>query len=178
MADVAGPHVGVGEEIDRLRNGDPVVDGGMVVMAGVHKILEWMSGEPFSGWILEYGLWVTLGFVLLINYWSGGVTLTQSAAVVHKWRRRAISWSDVPSIQIKSVLGGRTVVICEASGRRTKLEAPRTGFLFRDRRFEEKFCTIETWWLDHRGPDRAPPPPGARGDGPSAADGDPFAPSA
>lgn len=137
------------------------------------QILIWLDGgrvgPPLAAALLP--------FVLLIASRPFGVTLTQSAAVVHNLARRTIPWADVQAIQIESSLGTRTVVIYEASGRRTRLRAPITGFLSWDRTFEEKFHPIGRWWLDHRGPDWAPaPPPMARWSGPPAPGGNPFAP--
>ncbi|WP_406124683.1 hypothetical protein [Streptomyces sp. NBC_00989] len=88
-----------------------------------------------------------------------GVTLTPSAAVVRNVRRRTIPWADIQAVRTESVLGVRSVVLYEADGRRTHLRAPTTGYLAWDRRFEEKFHTIGTWWQTHRGPDWTPIPP-------------------
>ncbi|MHB9860539.1 hypothetical protein [Streptomyces sp. YIM S03343] len=88
-----------------------------------------------------------------------GITLTPSAAIVRRVRKRTIPWSNVQAIQVESYAGSRTVVIYEAGGRRTRLRAPITGFLSWDRGFEEKFHTIGRWWLAHRGPDWVPVPP-------------------
>ncbi|MGH1554427.1 hypothetical protein ACRAWF_28255 [Streptomyces sp. L7] len=108
-----------------------------------------------------------------------GITLTPSAVVVHNLRRRTIPWPDIQAVQPESLLGTTTIVLYEANGRRTRLRAPSTGFPARDRHFEEKFHTIGTWWLAHRGPDWTPfPPRPAWPTAPQAPDENPFAPPA
>lgn len=90
-----------------------------------------------------------------------GITLTPSAAVVRNLRRRTIPWVSVQSVRVERIMGGRFVALYEADGRRTRLRAPMTGFLQRDRDFERKFHTVGQWWLAHRGNDWVPvPPPG------------------
>ncbi|MFE1286841.1 hypothetical protein [Streptomyces sp. NPDC058751] len=90
-----------------------------------------------------------------------GITLTPSAAVVRNLRRRTIPWASVQSVRVEQIMGSRFVALYEADGRRTRLRAPMTGFLQRDRDFEVKFHTIGQWWLAHRGGDWVPvPPPG------------------
>jgi hypothetical protein len=117
--------------------------------------------DPGSAKIV--GLWLAMPLLAMILPPHFGITLTQSAAVVHHFRRRTIPWSEVQAIRIEFSQGRRTVVIYEANGRRTRLWAPTTGFLRWDRRFEEKFHAIGRWWLDHRGPDWTPvPAPWAR----------------
>ncbi|MDQ0762213.1 hypothetical protein [Streptomyces canus] len=145
---------------------------------GTH-IWEWLDGVPLRTEVAEtFGMWAVMPFVLLIAGRYFGVTLTQSTAVVHNLRRRTIQWADIQAILIEPFQGTRTVVIYEADGRRTRLRAPITGFLSWDSGFDEKFQTIGTWWLEHRGPGWAPvPPPRASGKGPSAPR-DPFAPPA
>ncbi|WP_063796039.1 hypothetical protein [Peterkaempfera griseoplana] len=85
-----------------------------------------------------------------------GVTLTHHALVVDNVRRRVIPWSGVQGILVDRALGQRTIVVCEAGGRRTRLPAPTGGAFSWDPRFEEKFHTIGRWWLDHRGPGWVP----------------------
>jgi hypothetical protein len=84
---------------------------------------------------------------------SVGITLTPDEAIVHTFRRRRIQWRDVQHIQIEKSMGSRVIVIYEESTRRTQLRAPISGFLYRDKRFEEKFHTIGQWWLAHQGAD-------------------------
>ncbi|MFJ7969162.1 hypothetical protein [Streptomyces sp. NPDC096324] len=103
-------------------------------------------------------LWIVLVVSVVSPF---GITLTPSAARVHDLRRRTVPWTSVQSVRIEHVAGGRVVVLYEADGRRTRLRAPVTGFLQRDRDFEEKFHVIGQWWLAHRGSDWVPvPPPG------------------
>jgi len=87
-----------------------------------------------------------------------GVVLTPWAVEVDNLRRRTIPWSQIQVVRVERTLGTRTVVLYETSGRRTRLHVPATGFLFWDKRFEEKFHTIGRRWLDHRMVDQAPPP--------------------
>ncbi|MET8331637.1 hypothetical protein [Streptomyces sp. NPDC005181] len=136
-----------------------------------------MTWKPTGAEIAEsLGMWGATLFVMLIVGQYVGVTLTESTAIVHNLRRRTIRWSNVQAIRVEPFQGIRTVVLYEASGRRTRLRAPITGFLNWDRGFEEKFHTIGRWWLEHRGPDWAPVPvPGAQLSGPLAPDGNPFA---
>ncbi|MGW3913013.1 hypothetical protein ACWEBX_16040 [Streptomyces sp. NPDC005070] len=119
------------------------------------------SRAPFGVWF--FVTWVVL--VLLLTVASAtspfGITLTPSAALVRNLRRRTVPWASVQSVRVEQVMGGRVVVLYEAGGRRTRLRAPVTGFLQRDRDFEEKFHVIGQWWLAHRGSDWVPvPPPG------------------
>lgn len=121
--------------------------------------------------------WIVLVVVgaLLPAYF--GVTLTPSAAVVRNIRRRTIPWADIQAIRIESILGTKSIVLHEANGRSTRLRAPTTAFLAWDRRFEEKFHVIGTWWLTHRGPDWTPaPPPPAWWITPPTQERNPFAP--
>ncbi|MFF3415409.1 hypothetical protein ACFYW9_11995 [Streptomyces sp. NPDC002698] len=115
-------------------------------------------GRPvFDVWTLV--LWIMLVVSVVSPF---GITLTPSAARVRDLRRRTIPWASVQSVRVEQVMGGRVVALYEAGGRRTRLRAPVTGFLQRDRGFEEKFHVIGQWWLAHRGTDwvPVPPPPG------------------
>jgi hypothetical protein len=114
-------------------------------------------GPVFDVWTLV--LWIMLVVSVVSPF---GITLTPSAARVHDLRRRTVPWASVQSVRVEQVMGGRVVVLYEAGGRRTRLRAPATGFLQRDRDFEEKFHVIGQWWLAHRGTDWVPvPPPGS-----------------
>ena len=84
-----------------------------------------------------------------------GVTLAHDHVLVRNIRRRKIMWAQVRYIRIEPWMGNRTIVIYEEGGRRTRLRAPISGFLYGDRRFEEKYRTIGQWYLDHRGEQRA-----------------------
>ncbi|GGJ62157.1 hypothetical protein GCM10010121_085970 [Streptomyces brasiliensis] len=160
--------------LTRLQRVLPALPSIVILMA--LQVLFWLDGDPFDPVVVSV---VTLPLVMLITWRPFGVTLTQSAAIVHNFRHRTIPWSNVQAIRMESFFGTRTVVIYEAGGRRTRLRAPNTGFLSWDRRFEEKFHTIGRWWMDHRGPYWAPvPPPGAQWGGPPASDRNPYAPPA
>lgn len=87
---------------------------------------------------------------------SVGVTLTPDEAIVHTFRRRRIPWRDVQCVQVERFMGSRVIIIYDARGRHFRLRAPMSGFLSRDKRFEEKFQTIGQWWLAHRGDDWTP----------------------
>ncbi|WP_406467472.1 hypothetical protein [Streptomyces sp. NBC_01594] len=152
----------------------------LAVVIEITEILDGMRGDPFSlGAADPFWLWIAMPLLAMIVFPRYGVTLTPSAAVVHNLRRRIIPWSDVQGVHTESSLGQWTVVIYEASGRRTRLRAPMTGVLSWDRRFEEKFHTIGRWWLAHRGSDWTPvPSPRTRRDGQSTSNGNPFAPPA
>ncbi|MFI6335947.1 hypothetical protein [Streptomyces sp. NPDC050535] len=118
------------------------------------------TGGMYSGGLIAVSVVWAAALVLggaLPSYF--GITLTPAAAVVHNLRRRTIPWSDVQAIGVEPLLGTRTVVIHEVSGRRTRLRAPITGFLAWDRGFEEKVDVIGRWWWEHRGPDWTPAPP-------------------
>jgi hypothetical protein len=129
------------------------------ILAGQAAI--WISGGG-GGLDLAFtlrflGFW-TFGAVIgsLVTGRGFGVTLTPSSARVHNLRRRDIPWSAVQAITIEKYLTARTIVLYDATGRRTRLRAPVTGFLAWDQQFEEKFHTIGQWWLAHRGPGWAP----------------------
>ncbi|MEV7326349.1 hypothetical protein [Streptomyces sp. NPDC093970] len=125
----------------------------------VVQILFWLDGETTLPLIDTLLMWAVLLSVLLFTSRRLGVSLTPSAAIVYNLRRRTVPWSNVQAIHVESLLGSQTVVIYEAGGRCTRLRAPITGFLNRDRDFEEKFHSIGRWWMDHRGPDWVPVPP-------------------
>ncbi|MER5688369.1 hypothetical protein [Streptomyces sp. NPDC002205] len=148
----------------------------LVVVAGT-RVVDWVTWKLAGSEIAEsLGTWAALPLVLLILGQYFGVTLTESTAIVHSLRRRTIRWSNVQAVRVERFRGTQTVVIYEAGGRRTRLQAPITGFLSWDREFEEKFRTIDRWWLDHRGPDWTPVLlPGAQRSDPLAPDGNPFA---
>ncbi|WP_351223040.1 hypothetical protein [Streptomyces sp. NPDC002133] len=150
------------------------------VVIEVVEVVDWIRGDAFSvGAANPFWVWIAMPLLAMIVFPRHGITLTASAAVVHNLRRRTIRWSDVQGVHTESSLGQRTVVIYEASGRRTRLRAPVTGVLCWDRRFEEKFHAIGQWWLAHRGPDWSPVSPQlARRDGRSTSGGNPFAPPA
>ncbi|MFK0157756.1 hypothetical protein ACIQVK_37535 [Streptomyces sp. NPDC090493] len=156
----------------------PALPGFAVVVP--FQVLIWLEDGTFDSTVLPALLtWGVLVPLLQIATRGFGVTLTPTTAVVHSFRRRTIPWADVQAIQIESVLGSRTVVIYEAGGRQTRLRAPMTGFLNRDRSFEEKFHIIGRWWQQHRGPDWVPvPPPPVWWGGPPASHGNPYAPTA
>jgi len=70
--------------------------------------------------------------------------------IVRNLRRRVIPWTDVAAIHVESSMGVRAVALYEFNGNRTRLRMPVTGFLYRDRRFEEKARVIYGWWYENR----------------------------
>ncbi|MFF2999322.1 hypothetical protein ACFVTC_32945 [Streptomyces sp. NPDC057950] len=114
-----------------------------------------LTGLPFESRVLAMValVLVTLELWVLTHY--VGVTLTPEAVVVHNLRRRTIPWADVAEVAVEPVTGGRRVVLYETDGRRTPLRMPSSGFLSRDRRFDDKVATIRSWWLAHGGAARA-----------------------
>ena len=79
-----------------------------------------------------------------------GATLTPEALRVHNFGSRAIPWRDIQSIAVQPLLGSRTIVVREHSGRRTRLRAPVSGPLYRDPEFDSKFHTIGQWFMARR----------------------------
>jgi hypothetical protein len=68
--------------------------------------------------------------------------------IVHNLRQRQIAWADVVAVRVEPIQFARTVVIYERGGRRTRLRAPITQPLGRDRDFDAKARAINDWWLD------------------------------
>ena len=154
----------------------PMLPAACLVLAT--QVSFWLGGGPSRPALFAGLFWAAVLVLSLITPRPIGITLTSSAAVVHRFRRRTIPWADVQAICVEPQFGVQTVVIYEAGGRCTRLRAPITGWLNWDRGFEEKFHTIGRWWLDHRGPDWVPVPPPLRWSGPPAPDGNPYAPPA
>lgn len=160
--------------LNPLQRALPLVGGFIGLGAAQLGIWAQDGSRPDPYLVPAVTAWAALLLLALVIPTRFGITLTPSAAIVHNLRRRTIPWADIQAIQIEPLLGSRTVVLHEASGRRTRLRAPITGPLSWDRRFEEKFHTIGQWWLAHRGPDWTPlPPPGAPWGGPTAPGGGP-----
>ncbi|WP_159064505.1 hypothetical protein [Streptomyces olivochromogenes] len=110
-----------------------------------------LPGLPFDSRVLAMVLlfFVSLELWVLSRY--VGVTLTSEAVVVHNLRRRTIPWANVAEVAVEPFTGGRRVVLYETDGRRTPLRMPSSGFLSRDRRFDDKVATIRSWWLANGG---------------------------
>ncbi|MFJ2891856.1 hypothetical protein ACIO53_38030 [Streptomyces sp. NPDC087305] len=130
----------------------------MAVLTAVLYLTPGTEFRPPGGLPAVTAFWIVLLVLGALFPSRLGITLTRSAIVVHTFRRRTIPWSDIQTMKIETILGSRTVVLHEATGRRTELGVPTTGFLVRDSRFEEKFRTVEAWWTTHRGPDWTPDP--------------------
>lgn len=79
------------------------------------------------------------------------VTLTPDALIHRRLRRRQIPWTNISQISTQSLMGGRSVVVYEHSGRRTRLGVPVTGLMYWDRDFDAKFHAIGEWFMAHRG---------------------------
>jgi hypothetical protein len=130
---------------------------GAAVLMQVSNPLLWAHQRPgLPGLPLQWRvlamvlpLFITLELWVLSRY--VGVTLTPEAVVVHNLRRRTIPWTSVAEVAVEPFAGGRRVVLYETDGRRTPLRMPSSGFLSRDRRFDDKAATIRSWWLAHGG---------------------------
>ncbi|MET8410595.1 hypothetical protein ABZV34_21265 [Streptomyces sp. NPDC005195] len=130
---------------------------GVVVLMQVSNPSLWaqhrsgLSGLPFESRVLAMvpPFLITLELWVLSHY--VGVTLTPEGVVVHNLRRRTIPWTGVAEVAVEPVTGGRRVVLYETDGRRTPLRMPSSGFLSRDRRFDDKVATIRSWWLANGG---------------------------
>lgn len=96
-----------------------------------------------AGWCAFYCVVVELGTLRF------DVTLTPWTAELRR-PRRVIWWRDVRTIRVEKRWLSRRVVIYELDGRRTRLNAPITGFLVWDKHFEDKYHAIGTWYLEHR----------------------------
>ena len=163
----------------RRKRGYPTVDfrltvpqrlmpmlGGLIGI-GTAQLYFWLAQGLFNAGLTGHLLlgWAFGGAIVGLTGSAGyGVTLTPWTAEVQNLRKRVIWWPDVEMIRVEKSFPNRKIVIYEFGGRRTTLRAPITGFLFWDRRFEEKYHTIGRWWLEHRmmepantGPQDAPP---------------------
>jgi hypothetical protein len=117
-------------------------------------LLAVISDHPVL-WLSLLAAFVVVG--LLLSAWFG-VTLTPEGAHVHNVRRRFVPWSAVQDVSVGDWGLGRAVSLREVD-RSTRLRAPVTAFLQRDRRFEQKVEVIHEWWVAHRGRDWRPAPP-------------------
>jgi hypothetical protein len=130
---------------------------GAVVLMQLSDLSPWADqgqGVP----VLPFGsraLALALPCFILLELWAlnryVGLTLTPEAAVVHNLRRRTIRWTDVSDVAVEPFAGGRRVVFYETNGQRTPLRMPTTGFLSRDRGFDDKVATIRGWWRANGG---------------------------
>jgi hypothetical protein len=129
------------------------------------QVAGWANGEgPPTG----HELWdvirvaVIVPTALLLLSRTYGVTITPSKVIAHGTTRRTIPLIDIRLIRVENFMGSQTIVIHDVTGRRTRLRAPITGPLHRDREFWVKFHAIGRWWLDHGGAgpvDALPVPP-------------------
>ncbi|MER6333210.1 hypothetical protein ABT298_28585 [Streptomyces sp. NPDC001034] len=110
-----------------------------------------LPGLPFGARVVSVVLPLLVALELWVLSRYVGVTLTPEAVVVHNLRRRTIPWTHVAEVAVEPFAGGRRVVLYETDGHRTPLRMPSSGFLSRDRRFDEKAATIRSWWLANRG---------------------------
>lgn len=131
---------------------------GILVGALGGHVAAWASGtRPPTGHELWDAIRTAIVVMAALSLLSRpyGVTITPSAVIVHNLRRRTIKLTDIRFISVEKVMGSQTIVIYDATGRRTQLRAPITGLLYWDRQFWTKFHTIGQWWLDHGGPGSA-----------------------
>ncbi|MFI0961514.1 hypothetical protein ACH4S8_08930 [Streptomyces sp. NPDC021080] len=137
-----------------------LVLGSLVLMQASNPLLRahqppGQPGLPFGLRLLSIVLMVLVVLELWVLGRYVGVTLTPEAVVVRNLRRRTILWTDVAEVAVEPITGGRRVVLYETDGRRTPLRMPSSGFLSRDRRFDDKVATIRSWWLANGGVARA-----------------------
>ena len=90
---------------------------------------------------------VPVALVGVLYFRWQGVTLRPEALRVYTLGDHVIPWRDVASIAVEPVLGRSSSVVREHAGRRTRLRAPTTGPMARDEQFEQKFQTIERWFV-------------------------------
>lgn len=146
-----GPDVRIRYRLTVLQRLMPTI---LAILAiGVFQLVIWLANGQthiaVTGRLAE--MWAVAGVVRVLYGWDDfGVGLTPVALEVHNLRRRTILWTEVQAIRVERILDSRTVVVYEASGRRTRLRAPVTGLFSPDKRFDEKFHTLERWWLDCR----------------------------
>lgn len=154
-----------------IRQGMSAALGGIVGVSAVQLYFWIADGLFLPGVTIRFsgGLFLSSALGGLIGKRRFGVVLTPWTAEVHNLRRRVIWWPDVEAIRVERVMFSRTVVIYEFGGRRTRLRAPITGFLFWDRRFEEKYHAIGRWWLEHRMIQPGPAGPAGSHDTPPTA---------
>ena len=61
-----------------------------------------------------------------------------------------IPWDDVHEIEVEMSLGISTVVVHHGKSRKTRLAAPTTGPMGRDKDFQEKVRVLRTFWAANR----------------------------
>ena len=109
------------------------------------------------------GLAVILGSLVvaavltaLQYYLRAGVLLTpaqlsRTGVLPRSRRRTALAWSEIQAIEVERRFGGRRLVLTDLLGRRTRLAAPRVGFLLWDLDFDRKATAVRRAWLANRG---------------------------
>jgi hypothetical protein len=125
----------------------------VVVTYGATTFIFWLfsrdDGLAQASDVLLLGL--GLAPLLIVASRLMSVTLTPEALVQQNLRRKVMPWTNISRITTESLLGGRSVVVYDHSGRRTRLRAPVTGIMFWDREFETKYRIIGEWYMSHRG---------------------------
>ncbi len=112
---------------------------------------------------------------LLQYYLRAGVLLTpeqlrRTGALPGSRRRTALAWSEIQTVEVERRFGGRRLVLTDLLGQRTRLAAPRVGFLLWDPNFDRKATAVRRAWLANRGSGLpaattvGPPWPGAEPD--------------
>ena len=123
-----------------------------VVATAVFQALVWWDALLDHGRL--GGSWETalaglaLAAMAAATWWLG-TSLTRRGLVVHAVPPLLIRWEDVHEIEVESLAGISTVVVRHGS-RRTRLVAPTTGPLGRDRDFHDKVRILRTFWAAHR----------------------------
>ena len=124
--------------------------GFLVVILAMGNPVEDHSSLVYRIMVVGATIVIPLGLLgALLVRWQGA-TLTQEALRVHNFRARVIPWRDIQSIAVQPLLGSRTIVVREHSGRRTRLRAPVSGPLYSDPEFDSKFHTIGQWFMSRR----------------------------
>jgi hypothetical protein len=124
------------------------------------------QGAPLWPGVL-YALALALLLTAALRWF--GATLTPDGVLVRNLRRRAIAWHELAAIRVEPMLGTRTVVLYERSGRRTRLRLPATGPLYRDPAFDAKVQLVHDYWVRYSA--GTIPPPSALQSHPGFRDG-------
>jgi hypothetical protein len=82
--------------------------------------------------------------------WWVGTSLTKRGLVIHSVPTMVIPWDEVHEIEVEISMGIKTVVVHHGERRRTRLSAPTTGPLGRDKDFQDKVRVMRTFWAAQR----------------------------
>lgn len=94
---------------------------------------------------------VGLGLIgLAAATWWVGTSVTKRGLVIHAVPSMLIPWDQVHEIEVESSMGIKTVVVHHGERRRTRLTAPTTGPMGRDKDFQDKVRVMRTFWAAQR----------------------------